>query len=332
MDKNYQRKIVSVLKILSDAKKPLGGTRIAQKLEEYGFDLSQRMVRNYLQRMDQEGLTKNLGKKGRSITTKGEEELKSAFVIEKVGFVASTIDSLTYQMSFSLRKRTGKIILNLSAINNHDIHRAIHHIELVFRAGLGMGRFVALNVPVEDKSAGEEERVAIGTVCSVTINGIFLSEGIHSTSRFGGLLELVKGHPFRFTDIINYDGSSIDPLEIFVKGGMTSVGQAVLTGNGKIGASFREFPSVALPKVERIKKRLEIMGLGGILMIGKPGRPLLEIPVSEGRVGMIVAGGLNPLAAVEESGIATENVAMKALFEFEDLIPFWELNSSVRNL
>ena len=66
-------------------------------------------------------------------------------------------------------------------------------------------------------------------------------------------------------------------------------------------------------------------------MIGKPGRPLLDIPVSEGRVGMIVAGGLNPMAAVEESGIATENIAMGALFEFERLVPFWELKNVAKN-
>ena len=108
MDSTYQRKIVSVLNILADAGKPLGGTRIAQRLQEYGVDLSQRMVRNYLQRMDQEGLTKSLGKRGRKITAKGEEELKSAFVIEKVGFVASKIDTLTYQMGFSLKKQRGK--------------------------------------------------------------------------------------------------------------------------------------------------------------------------------------------------------------------------------
>jgi repressor of nif and glnA expression len=331
MGSSYQRKLVSVLKILSDAEKPLGGTRIAQRLQEYGFDLSQRMVRNYLQRMDQEGLTKSFGKRGRKITPKGEEELKLAFVIEKVGFVASKIDSLTYQMGFSLRKQRGKIILNVSTINGHDLPRAIHHIESVFRARLGMGRFVALNLPGDEREKGEEGKVAIGTVCSVTLNGIFLSEGIHTTSRFGGLLELVKGHPLRFTEIINYDGSSIDPLEIFVKGGMTSVCQVVLTGNGKIGASFREIPSVALAKVERIRKRLEGIGLGGILMIGKPGQPLLDIPVSEGRAGIIVAGGLNPLAAVEESNITTENIAMKSLFAFEHLIPFWELNSAVRD-
>src|SRR4030042_4607333 len=248
MDRNYRRRVVSVLRILSDAAKPIGGERIAQKLSEYGVDLSQRMVRNYLQRMDQEGLTINHGKRGRQITPKGEEELKSSFVIEKVGFVASKIDTLTYQRSFSLRKQKGKIILNVSTIDHKDLNRAIQHIELVFRAGLGMGRFVALTPSRNDKGKAtvDEGKVAIGTVCSVTINGILLSEGIHTTSRFGGLLELVKGHPLRFTEIINYDGSSIDPLEIFVKGGMTSVGQAVLTGNGRIGASFREVPSIAL--------------------------------------------------------------------------------------
>jgi len=114
-------------------------------------------------------------------------------------------------------------------------------------------------------------------------------------------------------------------LGIFIKGGMTSVRQVVLTGSGKIGASFREVPSVALPKVEKIRRKLDKIGLGGVLIIGKPGLPLLEIPVSEGRVGMIVAGGLNPLAAVEESGITTENIALRKLFEFEQLIPFWEL-------
>lgn len=116
MDTPSQRKIVSILNILHDAEKPLGGTRIAQKLREVGYDLSQRTARYYLKKMDNNGLTQNLGKRGRKITPRGEEELKSSFVIDKVGFVASRIDTLTYQMSFSLRKLKGKIILNLSTI------------------------------------------------------------------------------------------------------------------------------------------------------------------------------------------------------------------------
>lgn len=331
MDSLLQRKIVSILNILQNAKKPLGGTRIAKKLQEVGYDLSQRTVRYYLKKMDQNGLTENFGKKGRTITPRGEKEIKSAFVIEKVGFIASKIDALTYQMDFSLRKQKGKIILNLSTLNKKDIPKAIPLIHQVFRAGLGMGRFVM--VGTSGKKAGNriigDSKIAIGTICSLTVNGVFLKEGIHITSRFGGILELFNGRPLRFTEIIHYDGTSLDPLEIFIKGKMTSVHQAVLTGNGKIGASFREFPYVAIQKVERIRKKLDNVGLGGILMIGKPGRPLLDIPVSEGMVGMIVAGGLNPLAAVEESGITTENIAMNTLFEFDQLVLFWELEKHV---
>jgi repressor of nif and glnA expression len=334
MDLFPERKLVSILNILHESEKPLGGTRIGQKLQERGYDLSQRTVRYYLKKMDQMGLTQNLGKRGRIITPKGEEEIKNAFVIDKVGLIGAKIDTLTYQMNFSLRKLKGKVILNLSTFNKKDVFRAIFLINSVFRAGLGMGRFVAIKKPgdkIGNQGVGLSS-IAIGTVCSVTVNGIFLKEGIHVTSRFGGILELFKGRPVRFTEIIHYDGTSLDPLEIFIKGKMTSVYQAALTGNGKIGASFREVPAVALPRIEKIRRRLDQAGLGGILMVGKPGRPLLDIPVSEGMVGMIVAGGLNPLAAVEECGISTENVAMKTLFDFDQLIPFWELEKQVKKI
>jgi len=60
-------------------------------------------------------------------------------------------------------------------------------------------------------------------------------------------------------------------------------------------------------------------------MLGKPGRSLLDIPVSEGSMGMIVVGGLNPLAAVEETGIPTENIAMKLLFDFNKMVPYTQI-------
>jgi HTH-type transcriptional regulator, global nitrogen regulator NrpRI len=328
VSKLSQRRLVSILQVLHGEEKPLGGSRIAQKLREVGLELSQRTVRYYLEKMDRQGLTQNLGKKGRKITARGKDEVRSAFVFDKVGFIAAKIDALTYQMSFSLRKSTGNIILNFSVLDRADLPRALPYLQAVFKAGLGMGRFVGIGV------AGtrlgnliiEPERIGIGTVCSVTINGVLLSEGIPTTSRFGGLLEMANGAPARFTQIINYDGSSIDPLEIFIKGGMTSVYETALTGNGKIGASFREVPSVAVPHVEKLKKKLEALGMNGILMIGKPGQPLLDVPVSEGRAGMIVAGGLNPLAAVQEAGIGTENMALGTIFEFDRLVPFWELD------
>ncbi len=321
------KKIVSILRILQESNKPTGSTLIAVKLQELGFDLSERTVRYYLQKMDEEGFSQNLGKKGRLITNKGINEIKSAFVFDKVGFIASKIDTLAYQMDFSLQKANGSIILNLTTFRNHYLYKAYEQIISVFNADLGMGKYLTITYP--GAAIGnihvDPDKVAIGTVCSVTINGIFLKKGIYTSSRFGGVLEIANGQPLRFTEIIKYNGSTVDPLEIFIKGGMTSIKNAAFTGNGRIGASFREFPSIALRKVEKIKKRLDELRLGGILMIGKPGQPLLDIPVPDGRVGMIVAGGLNPIAAVEESGIPTENTALKLLYDFEKMIPYAEV-------
>ena len=197
----------------------------------------------------------------------------------------------------------------------------------VFEKNLGMGQY--LIVASGGGKIGDFEipkgKVAIGTICSVIINGILIHGGIPVTSKFGGLLEIYQGTPYRFTEIIHYDGSSLDPLEIFIKGKMTNVTGAVQKGIGHIGASFREIPSAAIPQVRKLVKQLEAIGLGAIIAVGKPNQPLLDIPVGEGRAGIIVAGGLNPMAAVEESGIPTENLAMGALLDFSELIPFNDL-------
>jgi hypothetical protein len=43
------------------------------------------------------------------------------------------------------------------------------------------------------------------------------------------------------------------------------------------------------------------------------------------KVGIIIVGGLNPIAAVEESGIVTTSKAMSTLHQFADLVSFGDL-------
>lgn len=315
------KKIIAILKILRDQRDPLGGMRISKLLKRYGIDISHRTVRHYLAITDKWGLTEKIGRNGRVIVEKGREELQKSFVIEKVGFVESKIDELSYKMKFSMNTLKGNVVLNISTIDIDQIDEAKKIIFNVFKKGFGMGKFVVLD---SDKTnftnfSVSKDEIAIGTVCSITINGIFLHAGISMFSRFGGLLEIRSGKPARFTELINYNGSSLDPLEVFIKGKMTNIDGAVQAGNGIIGAGFREIPAVALPKAEKIKRKLDRIGLNGILVMGDPGQPLLDIPVPEGRVGMVVAGGLNPIAAVEEKGIETKNNAMGALVDFNKL-------------
>jgi len=170
--------------------------------------------------------------------------------------------------------------------------------------------------------------VGIGTICSITLNGIFLKAGISVTSKYGGVIEVEDGNPKRFTSLISYEGSSVDPLEIFIKSGMTDVIGAIKQKSGKILASFREIPVVSINEAEKLRDKLSKKALGGKIIFGKPNQPLLDIPVGVDKVGMIVAGGLNPVAAVEESGISTETHAMSTLYEYSKLSNFNEAVSS----
>jgi HTH-type transcriptional regulator, global nitrogen regulator NrpRI len=326
MDDRSRRKMLDILRVLGEAERPLGGTRIAQALALAGTEMSQRTIRYYLGLTDREGLTASDGRRGRHLTERGRQELDNAYVVDKVGFVAARVDALTYSMNFRLRQAKGEVVVNLSTVEAGRMAEAARVMAEVFAAGLCMGRRLAIAPPGSRLGrlvVGPGE-YAVATICSVSVNGVLLAEGIPTTNRFGGLLQFLGGRPARFTQIINYDGTTLDPLEIFIKGQMTSVLAAVRRGEGVIGASFREIPAPAASLARRLGGRMERAGLGGILLIGRPGQPLLEIPVSSGRVGMVVAGGLNPLAAVEEAGIRTGNRAMGTLLPFEQLRNYTE--------
>ncbi len=323
--KSYDpRKKVAILRVLRTADRPLGGARVARELQAFGMDLKPRTLRVYLEHLEANGLVESDGQRGRRITPRGIEELQKGTVIDRLGFTAARVDALAYQTTFHLTTGAGRIVVNASMIDEADLPAAISEMVVVFRAGLGMGHH--LRVSRAGDVIGDvrvpDGKVVIATVCSVTINGILLAAGIPVASRFGGVLEIEEGRPTRFTDVIYYDGTSLDPLDVFLKGRLTSVGLAARTGSGRIGASFREIPSAAVPEVEKISRKLTRIGLNGILMIGRRNQPLLDFPVQEGRTGMIVTGGLNAIAAVEEAGIRTTNFPMHSLMEFSQLSSF----------
>ena len=83
---------------------------------------------------------------------------------------------------------------------------------------------------------------------------------------------------------------------------MTNYSGAIASGNGLIGASFREMPEDSRDLVLHLADRLSAIGLGGFMEIARPGQSVLEVQPSQGRIGSIVIGGLNPIAIVEEQG------------------------------
>lgn len=319
---------LAILKVLNDLEGVAGASRINERLQALGVNLQPRTIRFYLLQLDADGLTRFVSRRrGREISERGREELARSNVIEKVGFVAAKVDSLEYRMSFNLAKRAGTIITNVGLVNKRDLARSLVNMEPVFAGRLSVGNKVILAREGEKLGGLTVPRgsMAFGTVCSVTVNGIMLDERIPVTSRFGGLVEMRRGEPARFVELIEYGGSTIDPIEVFIKAGMTRVLDCGKTGSGIIGASFREIPAVALEDVRRIQKSMEAIGLTGILAVGKPNRPLLDIPVAEGRAGMIVMAGLNSMAALHEAGIPVTVQSLAGLEEFARFVAFKEI-------
>jgi repressor of nif and glnA expression len=146
-------------------------------------------------------------------------------------------------------------------------------------------------------------------------------------SRFGGILQIRNHEPLRFVELIHYAGSSLDPSEVFIRARMTSVRNVVRTGNGKILANFREIPAMCRPIAENVVAKLKDAGLGGLMVMGNTSEPVCEIPVELNRIGMILIGGLNPIAAAEEAGIEAENYAMSTILEYQRLKKFQEVIS-----
>lgn len=328
MTMRSDRAKMQVLKALHDLDEPAGASRITEALQASGVDLQPRTVRFYLLQLDREGLTRQVSRRrGRQITERGLQELARANVMEKVGFVAAKVDNLSYRMSYNLREGRGTIIANLAMISARDFSRALGEMQPVFARSLSMGTRLRVAQPGEVLCGTEIPSNAFGLapVCSVTVNGLLLAEGIPVTSRFGGLVELRDGHPVRFVELIEYGGTTLDPLEAFIQAGMTRVREAARTGTGVIGASFREVPAAALDRVRQLQKTMEQQGLGGVLAIGRPSQPLLGVPVTEGRAGLAVIGGLNPIAAIYEAGIKVSLRSLAGLEDSSAFVPFKEV-------
>lgn len=335
MDERSTKHQIEILKVLSDANEPIGSTRIVEALAAMGVSMNGRTVRFHLQRMDEDGLTDKISRRmGRIITEKGKRELESAEIVQRMRFVVSRIDSMCYDMSFDITKGSGSVVLNFSLVNASRIDQAMDEIERAFDAGLGMGRLVMARGPGE--AVGPERvpegMIGIGTVCNVTINGILLKMGIPVTSRYGCLLRMEAREPLYFTQLVEYTGITVDPLDMFIKAGMTSVHAVARGGAGVVGASFREIPANAGRSFDAVHKRIERAGMAGVLAVGKPNQPLFNVPVDEGTIGIAVVGGLNPVAAAHETGCATSNTALHSLVDFSELRDYHELRDLVKNL
>jgi repressor of nif and glnA expression len=321
MDLTVQRKLIAILKVIHESQTPVGARLIAYRLNERGYAIGERAVRYHLHVLDAQGLTKRLGYDGRVITERGINELNNALVGDRVGFIITKIERLMFDTTFDLKTRQGDVIINMSIIDKNDFDETMEILEHVIHNGYPFSPYIKL---IEEGTVTSDiripqDKIGIATMCSITIDGILLKNGIPVNPKYGGILTVEDKKPICFEDIIAYSGTTIDPMRIFSSKKMTRVIDTVNTGSGKLLANLREIPESALSKAKDVLSSVEKARIGGIAEIGKLGKSVLNAAVDSGKVGIVVYAGTNIMAAVNEMGIKVAMYPISTTIDFKEL-------------
>lgn len=316
MKSDIQRKDIEILRILSENDEVIGARIISDELRNRGYDIQERAVRYHLRMLDECGFTEKHGYSGRKITKWGLNELEDALVEDRLGFVLGRIEELMYLTTFNPKTKKGDVIVNLSIVDKDDFEKIIKIIREVNEKGFALSPLI--KIYEEDEQIGDlritNNKIGIATVCSITIDGMLLKAGVPVEPKYSGIVEIKNGKAMRFTDLIGYSGTSVNPIKIFASRKTTSVAKAVETGNGSVLASYREVPFSAKDVLNNIIDSAKESKINGV--IGVMEDSALGIETEFHRIGIPIFVGVNGLVAAEEMGIKIETHPISSLVKY----------------
>lgn len=236
-------------------------------------------------------------------------------------FVNNTIEDYAIQTTFDPATNEGTIVYNLTLVKNEDREFAISVLRDAHRTGISMSGLVKF-LESGKKISGftiPPGCTGICTMCSITFDGILIRHGIPVRPIGGGIVEIENRTPVRFTHMILYEHTTIDPLQVLMSQKTTSVTDVMRKGSGNILANIREFHMEAESLVGQVLDELSVSGFSGVLDVGMPNVPLLGVPVSPQFIGIAAIGGTNPLAAIREADRWIQLQAMKGLIDVSEM-------------
>jgi len=243
-------------------------------------------------------------------------------MIVPLKFIDHSIEDFAMQVTFDPSEGKGKVVYNLSLIKNEDFEYAVSILKDAYKTGVsvsGLVKFASSGEKIADYLV-PEGRTAICTICSITFDGLLIRRGVPLNPIGGGVVEIENRAPIRFTHMILYEHTTIDPLQVLISQKITSVNNVMRKGSGNILANIREFHMEAETLVGSVLDELSNSSITGILELGMPNVPLLGVPVSPQYVAIAAVGGTNPMAAIREGGRWVQTHAMKGLMDITKMV------------
>lgn len=292
-----ERKYIEILRILKEHRDPVGAKRLSELMAERGFVLSDRAVQYYLSYLDTMGFTEKIGNQGRILTRAGLDETDNALVDDRIGFVISKLERLAYRSTFDPVTSTGDVAYNLSIVPVELMEKAKAAFDEVAKAGCGF--FNSYRILDRDPRIPSGS-VGFITICSISMDGVFQRNGIPVKMAYGGRLEIEHGTPKQFKDLIGYKGTTIDPLELFISSGLTSISGYARSKSGIVLANVREVPCSAKKKVE---ETIDLMNSCGFIFPVAMGNQVYNLPANPFRISIVAFSGMNYIGHTVEQGI-----------------------------
>ncbi|RQG91958.1 NrpR regulatory domain-containing protein [Natrarchaeobius chitinivorans] len=312
------RRTYDVLRLLAEHE-PIGSVRLTDFLQERGYSITERSVRLTLADLDDDGLTEKVGGKGRRLTADGRAELERGGVQGRVEQVRERLADLTSRVSYDPTTDTGDVVAGTVTVPRSK--RAELETVLERIADSPLGPVVAGIEPVELNGT---DCLEVAVPSSVTIDGVFLANGIESYPDTIGVVEYHSdpehvpyddpeparhgGAIRRFTDVIGDERATLDLVSLLIEARQTDVDSAVDGETGLLVADNREFPLAHHDTARELAVETRNR-LGGVLDLR---RPRESGPFPWGDPGwafasLTYAGGSEcVISACVEAGVALE--------------------------
>lgn len=292
-----EHKYIEILRILKDHQEPMGAKRLSELLAERGYVMTDRAVQYYLRYLDTRGFTEKVGNQGRVLTSSGIMETDRALVDDRIGFVISKLERLAFRSTFDPSSATGDVAYNLTIVPDEVVEPVLKLFNRVRDAGCSF--FSGYSILERDHRV-PQGHTGVLTVCSITMDGVFQHNGIPVKVAYGGTIEMKEREPVRFIDVIGYQGSTVDPLQLFIGAGLTSINNYIDTGNGSLLANVRQIPGGAEEKAQSLIVRMQDCGFRFPLTMGK-GR-IFNLLTDPHRVSLVSFSGMNSIGCAVEAG------------------------------
>ncbi len=309
-----ERKYIEILRILKEHSEPMGAKRLSELMAERGFVLSDRAVQYYLRYLDEMGFTRKVGNQGRVLTPYGHKETENALVGDRVGFIISKLERLAYRSTFNPETSTGDVAYNLSIVPEERLPDATAAFDEVVAARCGFFsgyRIIDSDPRVPRGNAG------IVSICSIAMDGVFRREGIPVRMAYGGRLAIQHEEATHFVDLMGYRGTTIDPLQLFISSGLTSLSSLVSSGSGTALANVREIPALAENRVRETVARMKKAGFVFPIALGTSVFNLVPDPY---RLALVAYSGMNFVANAYEKEIPIRTEIGAGTIPFSQII------------